>query len=154
MSFCCGRSGLPFEVVWERAGPSEKFAVTQVNKTGGAAAVGADAFGIPIRKEFSVDEFSFAGWHCPYCSSRSFVRCPCGQSNCDGRPKRLVGFVELYKCEPGCGREMELVRMEKVDVSQDKRRDAQPAARLSAIARPARPALSKGGTPLLPRTRP
>ena len=149
VSYCCGKTRGAFEVIFERAGPSEQFVIAQINKIGASGGSSAESAAIPVRRTFDVSEVSFAGWNCPYCGDRSSVYCPCGQNNCCGRPMRQVGFAALYKCEPGCGRESETRPLENLTASQDGRR----AAMINGVAARSQAALPKSNAPLLPRTR-
>ncbi|EGE59904.1 hypothetical protein RHECNPAF_178005 [Rhizobium etli CNPAF512] len=146
IGFVCAKTAEPFDVLFGRASPDDKFAVTAIEKRGSGATGGAKS-AAPSHRNFDIEAFSFAGWHCPYCASDTFVRCSCGQMNCRWRPLREVAGRRLYKCEPGCGQEGELVTMLDIDATPAVKAVTSPKASKAKALPAARP------IGLLPRTR-
>jgi|GEM_PF-2996542 len=149
IGFVCAKTAEPFEVLFGRASPDEKFTVTTIEKRDSAAIGGAKS-SVPTHRNFDIGAFSFVGWRCPYCASCDFVRCGCGQINCRWRPLREVAGRRLYKCEPGCGHEGELGTLVDIDASPATKAVTSPRA-LKAPQAKALPATPLAG--LLPRIR-
>lgn len=151
IAFVCAKTAEPFDVEFGRASAAEIFKVTAIEKrnssTSSSAMIAASA---PAVRNFEIEAFSFAGWHCPCCGNGDFVRCGCGQINCRWRPMREVAGRRLYKCEPGCGAEGPLSTMHAIDAAEAVKSGTKHTA-LSAAVRPSLPAAQVPR--LLPRTK-
>jgi hypothetical protein len=136
----CSRFGRAFEVVFERASDTERFAVCAVNKLAEYAGGGSSA---PQQsKRFDMKQFDTTRWHCPWCSAQSWVHCPCGRNNCDARFRQRGGT--LYTCEPGCGASGHIAPLTEIAAS------AASNAPAAAMGRAA-PTLPGTGRTSLPR---
>lgn len=143
----CSRHGRPFEVVFERASETDRFTVSAVNKLAERASGGGSA--APLEKNFDAGKFNTSGWHCPWCSSLSWIHCHCGRNNCNYRHKQTGGT--RYTCEPGCGSIGELGTMTQITTTaasgaptEMKRRGASalPNAHRTSLPRPDLPRLT------------
>lgn len=130
VGFTCAHTLQAYEMVFERAGPGEAFAIVSMAAASPAKAVAR--FGeLPPRRVLDLSEFDWTAWRCPGCQASSFVACGCGQINCDAHRQRRGEAHGLYKCEPGCGYEAgpsPLVTLSATEGGANKARRALPAA--------------------------
>jgi hypothetical protein len=134
----CTRFGRPFEVVFERDSAAERFTVGTITKLADQAGGGAAA--APQETRFDIKEFDTTGWRCPWCSSESWIHCPCGTNTCDHQYR--LGGSDLHKCEPGCGAVSRVMPLKEFAASA--------ASNAPQLPRHAKPALPGANRPSLP----
>ena len=104
--FICGRTDMPFHIVWHRPHEHEKFKVRAMVKDSNTGTQMPNDDTTPPQV-FPAEEFNFAGTYCPCCGSHlGFVYCSCGQGVC-GSGRFMRDGKEHFK-HSKCGAEFEL----------------------------------------------
>lgn len=126
VSFKCAKTHEEFEVLFQRAGPSELFAVASITirareRSHSSPELAIASVGVDI------SAFDLTAWVCPCCGVENFTHFSCCNQNlCHSNPRRKVGAITYGTCKPGCGSESPLESLKNIDTCAAPRGSGRP----------------------------